>query len=293
MMFPALAAAIGASAGYGVASVLEAWAARRASGVRVFMQPAYLAGIGLDLVAWLASLLALQRLTLFTVQALLAGSLVVTILLARWVFSTRLTGAQILLMLLLVAALAVIALATGEQPVAAVPAHFDVLLLVSLAVLVLVLVPAYRRRQPVLLATVAGTAASVAALGARGMQLSGALGEILLQPLPWIVLGCGVATMVAYTRALEYGPVGAVTALYTVIEVAVPGTIGMLALGDTARPGWEVYKFAAIALGLSAGVWLALNGGTQPDIVQASSRPRPPTDSQAADRRKKFGERRE
>ena len=123
------------------------------------------------------------------------------------------------------------------------------------------------------------------------MQLSGALCEILLQPLPWIVLGCGVASMVAYTRALEYEPVGAVTALYTVIEVAVPGTIGMLVLGDAARPGWEVYKFAAIALGLSAGVWLALNGGTQPDTVRASSRPRLPTDSQAADRRKNFGER--
>lgn len=54
-MLLALLAAIVASVGYGVASVLEAVAALRHHGARVFTRPIYLAGIALDLLAWVVS----------------------------------------------------------------------------------------------------------------------------------------------------------------------------------------------------------------------------------------------
>lgn len=263
-MLLALLAAIVASVGYGVASVLEAVAALRHHGARVFTRPIYLAGIALDLLAWEASLIALQRLTLFTVQALLSGSVVVTLLLARLVFSTRLGGGQIIAMLLLVGALVVVALATGVQPAARAPDYFTVMLMALLLVLFILLILSYRRGKPLVLAVVAGLAASTAALGARGIQLSDQLANILMQPVSWIVAGSGVVAMIAYSRALESGAVGAITALYTVIEVAFPGSIGMVLLDDAVRPGWEVSKFAALALALGCGVWLSLHGGAHP-----------------------------
>lgn len=232
-MLPGLTAALAASIGYGTASVLEAVAARRAGGARVYTHPLYLAGIALDLLAWLCSLLALQHLTLFTVQALLAGSLVVTMLLARWVFASALGRTQLAAMGLLVAGLALLVLAA------------------ALAVL-------YRRRAPLPTAVLAGLAASGAALGARGLVLEGGLPQLLREPMLWLVLGFGVAAMAGYTRALEFGEVGPVTAVFTVIEVVVPGIAGMLLLGDAARPGWEAAKYGAIALSLGSCLWLTL-----------------------------------
>ncbi|WP_313812160.1 hypothetical protein [Glutamicibacter sp.] len=66
-MLLALAAGVAASVGYGAASVFEAVAARRASGAGVFTQPMFLLGLVLDLLAWAASLYAMQFLTVFTV----------------------------------------------------------------------------------------------------------------------------------------------------------------------------------------------------------------------------------
>lgn len=75
-----LLAAVLASIGYGLASVLQAVGARRAaaSGAGTAVQPAHLGGLALDGASWLVSLLALRVLPLFAVQAVLAGSLAVT-----------------------------------------------------------------------------------------------------------------------------------------------------------------------------------------------------------------------
>ena len=85
-----LLAALAAAVGYGSGSVLQASATRHRSGLRVLLQPLYLAGLVLDLLGWLLSLVALRSLPLFAVQSLLAGSLVVTVVLARVMLGVRL-----------------------------------------------------------------------------------------------------------------------------------------------------------------------------------------------------------
>lgn len=257
-MLPGLTAALAASIGYGTASVLEAVAARRVGGAKVYAHPLYLAGIGLDLLAWLCSLLALQHLTLFTVQALLAGSLVVTMLLARWVFASELSRAQLLAMGLLIAGLAVLALSTGTQPAQPAAQPLVWTLAGALLVLAAALAVLYRKRAPKPTAVLAGLAASGAALGARGLVLDGGVIQLLREPMLWLVLGFGVVAMAGYTRALEFGHVGPATAVFTVIEVVVPGIAGMLLLGDAAREGWELAKYGAIALSLGSCLWLTL-----------------------------------
>ena len=61
--------------------------------------------------------------------------------------------------------------------------------------------------------------------------------------------------MIGYTAALARGDVGAVTAVFTVTQVLVPGMVGILLLGDAVRPGWVwvlVVGLAAAVAGIGA-----------------------------------------
>src|SRR4051794_34359388 len=78
----ALATAIGA---YGVASLLQAMAARRhpeVSIARLLVEPLVLAGLALDVVGFVGTAVALHALPLFFVQGAASASIVVTALLA-------------------------------------------------------------------------------------------------------------------------------------------------------------------------------------------------------------------
>lgn len=114
MIFGWLAALVG-TAGYGVGTVLQAAGAKRSRGLAVMRQPTYLVGLGCDGVAWVASLLALQRLPLFAVQALLAGSLCVSVVLARIFLHARLRVRDGVAVTLVALALAAVAAASGVQ----------------------------------------------------------------------------------------------------------------------------------------------------------------------------------
>lgn len=71
----ALLAALVGTFGCGTGSVLRAIGTARATGLAVLRQPTYVAGLACDVLALVASLLALRQLPLFAVQALLAGAL--------------------------------------------------------------------------------------------------------------------------------------------------------------------------------------------------------------------------
>ena len=97
---------------------------RAAAGLR---SPLYLGGLGCDGVAWLLSLLALRRLPTFAVQSLLAGSLALTVLLARVFLGVAAARAgDTAAVLLLVAALAVVGGSGTEQPSPATGSAVDV-----------------------------------------------------------------------------------------------------------------------------------------------------------------------
>jgi len=267
----ALGAALLAALLYGAGSVLQAVAARRATGPAVLRHPWYVAGLGCDLVGWLASLVALRALPLFTVQALLAGSLVVTVLLARVALHAPLRAADGAAVGIAVAALVVLARAAGPEgsATAHLPAGFTVAVLGLLAVVVAACALAYGRGPGWVLAVVAGLGASGAAIGARAVPVPGGtgIGGTLLglagEPLAWAVAGFGVLTTVAYARALERAGVGASTAVLSVVEVVVPGAVGLMVLHDTVRPGWSVAAALAVVLALAACVVLATSPATR------------------------------
>ncbi|HTZ23301.1 MAG TPA: hypothetical protein VMC83_04840, partial [Streptosporangiaceae bacterium] len=109
-MWASLVAALVSAFCYGIAAVMQAVAIRSASRrpariqegdpaaarvdpgliVRLLGQWRFVASIGIDLVGFLAQLVALQRLPLFAVQAVIASNLAVTAVFAAWLIKVRL-----------------------------------------------------------------------------------------------------------------------------------------------------------------------------------------------------------
>lgn len=268
-MSAALLAALTGALLYGSGTVLQALAARRAAGPHVLRHPWYVAGLGCDLLGWLASLVALRALPLFTVQALLAGSLVVTVLLARVVLDAPLRRADGGAVVVVVGALVVLARAAGpESPVRALPGGFTATVLAVLGLLAVVAVACYRRGPGWLFALLAALGASGAAICARAVTLPAAAGTgelvraVAVEPLAWAVAAFGLVMTVAYARALERAGVGATAAVMAVVEVVVPATVGLMVLHDSVRPGWPVAAVVASVLALAACVALAASPAT-------------------------------
>ena len=132
-------------------ALLQADGARRATRSRpIAVQPRYLGGIVIDLIAWLCAVVALRTLPVFAVQAVIGGSIAVTAVVGARLGDTfldrklRLSVAACLLGLVLVAASA----GSGRPPVTS--TLVNVVLFVSFLVLgVAVLVSRqYRRAWP-------------------------------------------------------------------------------------------------------------------------------------------------
>lgn len=75
--------------------------------------------------------------------------------------------------------------------------------------------------------------------------------------MTWLVVAYGVIGAVMYARSLERGPIGPATAALWVVEVVVPGLLGVAVLGDTVRPGWDLAALLGVALAVGACVVLA------------------------------------
>ncbi|WP_153505856.1 hypothetical protein [Cumulibacter manganitolerans] len=250
-------AALAGTVGYGLGSVLQGAAARRGGGPAVLVRPAYIAGVACDLLAWVASLVALQRLPLFTVQALLAGSLAVTVLLARAFLGARLAPRDGAAIAVVVLALAVTGASAGAEAAGSAPTWLVTALLVTLLVSAAVTGLRYRGRHPITLAISGGVAFSGAAFGARGLQTGGGLLPLLSEPALWLIVALGVVGALAYARSLEVGAIGPVTAVLWVIEIVLPGAAGVAFLGDQVRPGWTVPALVAVGAAIAGCVALA------------------------------------
>lgn len=256
-MIVGLLAAIGASIGYGVATIMQAVGTRRAHGMAAFGNPLVLGGLALDGACFLLSLLAFARLPLFVVETVIAASLVVVVLLARPVLHVPLRGIDLAAVVGVVVALVVLARASGDQPPVLARGTFLVVTLIGAGLLVVVLAAAYAKGPAWLLALVSALGYAGVAIGARGARTDGPLLHVVLQPMALVVVGCGVIAVVAYVRALERGSVGLAAATVSVVEVLVPGLVGAAFLGDSVRTGWLPGVVLAVLVALAGCVVLA------------------------------------
>lgn len=257
----ALGAAVLGALAYGVGSVLQAFAALRATGPAVVGHPAYLLGVGCDLVAFAGSVAAVRDLPLFTVQSVLAGSLGVTVVLARVFLGTRIRRRDVVALLGIVAALVVLALAAGAQSALPAPAWFPTAALLATAGAAAVLASQYRHGPHGRLAALAGASFAGSAVGARAVDLHAGWLGLLSQPTAWTIVALGLIGSLGYARSLERGSAGSSTAVLWVFEVVVASLVGIVALGDRAQPGWELPALGATTVAILGCVVLA---GSQP-----------------------------
>jgi drug/metabolite transporter (DMT)-like permease len=255
----ALGLALLGALGYGTASVLQAvGAARAAGGLSTLTDPAYLTGLACDGLAWLVSLVALRTLPVYQVQAVLAGSIAVTVLLAWWFLGHRLSRSDTVAIAVTIAALAVLAASSGPQVAAQLSGPERLGLALSAIVVAGLGVSAVAAGRPALTGACAGLAFGGAALCARAIDVphwTGAIGN----PLSWGLAGFGITGMLLYAQALEHGAVGPVTAMLWIAEVVAPSLAGAWLLGDTVRAGWLPAALVALVAAVVAAGALALS----------------------------------
>jgi hypothetical protein len=243
-------------------ALLQAAGARRATRARpAAIQPRYLAGMLLDLVAWGCAVMALRVLPVFAVQAVIGGTIALTALVSARLIGARLPMSTRLAVTGCLAGLVLVASSAGsEQP----PVHrpgVDVVLLASLLLLAVAVLILRQGKHAWPLAVVSGLGFGGGAVSVRAAHVQTGegldVGLLLGQPSTYLVVGFWLVGMVGYTAALSRGDVGAVTAVFTVTEVLLPGMVGIWLLGDPVRPGWGWVLTLGLAAALAGTVVIA------------------------------------
>ena len=258
--------AIVACLGYGVASVLQSVAAKRAAEVvgltglaLIIKQVPYLLGLAADGLGFAGNVVALQRLPLFLVQSIVAASVGVTAVIAS-LRGARLSWKDW-------ASLAVLGLGLVFLTVTAVPtAAARISLIDDWIILVSAIVPAvvglvgFRmkgRASAIVMSCAAGLGFTGVALASRGVGANGLSWTLLLDPLLWAIIVHGAIGMGFFTVALQRDSVILVTAISLVFEVVLPSTVGIVLFGDAIRPGDMPLAIAGFVLAIGGAASLS------------------------------------
>ena len=256
-MLASLTAALVAALFYGIASVMQAVAAHEASnrkpqvadagGVdpglvpRMLRQWRFVVSSCLDALGFVAQLIALQRLPLFAVQAIVAANLAVVAVVASLVIKVRLSWREWLAVTGVVAGVGLLGSSAGPEGASQAGVMFKLALIVAIAALGLIGLAAARLRDPartLALGSVAGFGYGVIGIAARVLNGFEPL-TLLRDPAAYAVAAAGIVSFVFYATALEGGSVTVATAAVVLAETLPPAIIGVVFLGDRTRPGLE------------------------------------------------------
>jgi drug/metabolite transporter (DMT)-like permease len=278
-MLASLTAALVAALFYGIASVMQSVAAHEASnrkpqdadagGVdpgllpRMLRQWRFVVSLCLDALGFVAQLIALQRLPLFAVQAIVAANLAVTAVVASLVIKVRLSLREWLAVTGVVAGVGLLGSSAGPEGASQAGVVFKLALIVAIAALGLVGLAAARLlRAPartLALGLVAGFGYGVIGIAARVLNGFEPL-TLLRDPAAYAVAAAGIVSFVFYATALEGGSVTVATAAVVLAETLPPAVIGVVFLGDRTRPGLEPAAIAGFLLAVASAVMLARFG---------------------------------
>ena len=277
-MLASLTAALVAALFYGIASVMQSVAAHEASnrkpqdadagGVdpgllpRMLRQWRFVVSLCLDALGFVAQLIALQRLPLFAVQAIVAANLAVTAVVASMVIKVRLSWREWLAVTGVVAGVGLLGSSAGPEGASQAGVMFKLALIVAIAALGLIGLAAARLRDPartLALGLVAGFGYGVIGIAARVLNGFEPL-TLLRDPAAYAVAAAGIVSFVFYATALEGGSVTVATAAVVLAETLPPAVIGVVFLGDRTRPGLEPAAIAGFLLAVASAVMLARFG---------------------------------
>ena len=270
-----LVLAIVASFAYGVAMVMQGVGVDRSDGrpkpfgrlSPAFRHPAFLAGLFLDLAAWVLSRVALHRLAIFVVQSILAGSLAVTVIGGEIFFNAPVHRRDHVAIALSLVGLVFVGLSAGPQTIETLPRFYEFSLLLALPVIMGIGLMSVRLMHPAVGGVLGGMALGGSSLAARTIHVGRLMG-LMSDPLAWAVVAYSVIGLVLVTRALEHGRVGPVAATMWTAEIVPATVIGSVVLGDRARAGYGAFAVAGVCITIAATVVLALSpaGEVEPTV---------------------------
>jgi drug/metabolite transporter (DMT)-like permease len=279
-MLESLAAALLSALCYGIAAVMQAMSVRSASHraeppageggagvdpgliVRMLSQWMFIASIGIDLVGFVAQLIALNRLPLFAVQAIMSANLAVTAVFAAWLMHARLRLREWLAVTGVVAGVALLGSSAGVQGAARVGFAFKLGLIIAVAAVAVAGLLAARLPAPYrtpVLGAVAGLGYAVLAVSARILP-GFSPGVLLRDPAAYTLAAAGIVSFMLYASALEGGSVTVATAAVVLAETMPPSLVGVLLLGDSTRHGLAGVAVTGFALAVVCAVALARFG---------------------------------
>jgi hypothetical protein len=231
---------------------------------RLVVSPLYLGGIGLDGLGFVCIVAALHWLPLFLVQCAAASSVGVTALVGRRVLGTVLRRRELVALGGL--GLGLVLLASGAKAEAATAMARSSqwwLVVAALPILVAggVALRSSASRAGGLLAAVAGLAFAGTGVASRVLSDAHSVGEILRAPASYALVVYGIGGMVFFAAALQRTAVTTATAALFGVETLAASAIGLLALGDSTRPGFGVPAAVGFVVTLACAVILALSEG--------------------------------
>jgi hypothetical protein len=191
----------------------------------------------LDMLGFVAQLIALQRLPLFAVQAFVASNLAVTAVIASKLIGVRLQPREWAAVLGVVAGVGLLGSSAGAEGASGVGAVFKLSLIL----------------------TTAGLGYGVLSIAARVLNGFDPA-HLIKDPAAYAVAAAGIISFMFYATALEGGSVTTATAAVVLAETVPPAVIGVVFLGDQTRHGLAVVAWLGFALAVASAVMLARFG---------------------------------
>jgi drug/metabolite transporter (DMT)-like permease len=281
-MLESLVAALVSALCYGVAAVMQAMAIRSASRrparvregdpaagrvdpgllIRLLHQWRFVASLAIDMIGFVAQLVALRRLPLFAVQAMVASNLAVIAVLAAWLMRARLAAAEWLAVTGVVVGVGLLGTSAGAQGAATVGPAFQIGLMVAVACVGVAGMAAARlpgRARTPLLGAIAGLGYAVLAVAARILP-GFAPAQLVRDPAAYTLAAAGIVSFLMYASALEGGSVTVATSAVVLCETLPAALVGVLFLGDTTRRGLAGLAIPGFILAIAGAVTLARFG---------------------------------
>jgi len=256
---------------FGLGSVLQSIGAKRVEAgeglspkliARVATQIPYVIGLVIDFFGWILSLVALARLPVFVVQAVVAGSVGFVVLFSIRLEHLRPTRRQIIVLVVL--ALGLVGLAFSGAPEAAkrLSSGFTVAMAIAAVVIAIagVVTPRLIKGHlgSSLLAGLAGLAFGGTALCARSLTATHLGFRTLIDPLFVALAAFGLMGLTFFAAALQRGTATVASAWLFTTETVAPAIVGIVVLGDHARAGLGLLAVISFIVTVSAAVVLSL-----------------------------------
>ncbi|MFF8941014.1 hypothetical protein ACF1A5_01820 [Streptomyces sp. NPDC014864] len=263
--------ALGAAVCFGMATVLQAIAARAAGGggggdaallLRAVRQWRYLAGLALDGLGFLLQIAALRSIPIYAVGAALASSLAVTAVASARLLRVRLSGVEWGAVGVVCAGLAMLGLASGTEGSTGGSAALEWAMLAAAGAVLALGAMGGRltgRGRALLLGLGAGFGFGVVEVSVRLID-SLALPDLLTNPAAYALLVGGGAAFLLLTSALQRGSVTTATAGMVIGETIGPAAVGVIWLGDRTREGLTWLAVLGFAVAITGALTLARFG---------------------------------